>query len=154
MSKNELSLLNRAYGLLARREHSRRELQNKLRRHAETEQQLQALLDSLEQQGLQCDQRFAESFVRSRVNRGQGLIRIQQDLRQRGVSSELASMALEAEAADWYQLAAKVRLKRFAGVATDDRKEYARQVRFLAYRGFDSDQIRYAMHVSEDEIQY
>ncbi|MEH6625128.1 MAG: regulatory protein RecX [Motiliproteus sp.] len=153
MKKSEVSLLSRAYGLLARREHSRRELQDKLRRYTDAEQELQLLLDSLTQQGLQSDQRFAVSFVRSRVNRGHGLIRIRQDLKKRGLSTELVSQVLIEAEADWYQLALQVRIKRFGAAAVNDRKEYARQVRFLLYRGFNQDQIHYAMTVSEDEIQ-
>ncbi len=150
-NQTRAQLKNSALALLARREHSRRELTDKLSRRAGDGEQLQALLDQLQAQGLQSDERFAESFLRSRIARGQGPLRIQQQLRQKGIDSELLSAALEAEAADWYQLAVQLREKRFGLGLVTDRKAYAKQVRFLLYRGFSQDQVQHAMKASAED---
>ena len=74
-----------AIGLLARREYSRAELAQRLRKKAFDEAAIDECLTALVEQGLQCDARFAASFVRSRLLRSQGVIRIKGELRQRGV---------------------------------------------------------------------
>lgn len=143
--QEERELLDAAMGLLARREHSRRELADKLRRRAPDEGRLQRLLDRLLEQGLQSDRRFAESFVRSRIDRGQGVLRIRQELGRRGIDSETQALVLEAVETDGFEQALAARLKRFGGAPLADRRDFARQARFLSYRGFTPEQVRYAL---------
>mgnify|MGYP000975580650 CR=1 FL=1 len=75
------SLRARALSYLARREHSRVEMRRKLAPHAESPEQLDSLLDTLEAQGLLSIERFAESVVHRRAGRF-GAARIRQELRQ------------------------------------------------------------------------
>lgn len=137
-----------AIGLLARREYSCAELAQRLGRHGFEASAIEACLDALIEQGLQSDQRFAESFVRSRLLRGQGTIRIAGELRQRGVDNAVIKAALSdveaAEQVDWFELAHQTLARRFTSPGAD-MKERARRERFLATRGFDFDQIRYAL---------
>ncbi len=136
------ALRERALGLLARREHSRFELRRKLGdAHAEPGL-IEALLDDLAAAGLQSDRRYAESFVRSRVGRGQGPLRIRQELRQRGIDSALAAQALADSEADWDARLREVYRKRFGTAPPADRREQARRARFLAQRGFPETAIR------------
>ena len=90
----------------------------------------------------------SESFIRSRISRGQGLIRIKGELRQRGVDQETQAAALaaveEREAVDWFELARETLERRFS-TPGDSPKERAKRERFLAARGFDFEQIRYAL---------
>ena len=152
MASENADLRYSAMGLLARREHSRRELFDKLQRRAESQQQLEMLLDQLQEQGLQSDDRFAESFLRGRFNRGQGVNRIQQDLRQKEVAAEIISRVLDECGVDWFKAAQDCREKRFGLEAPADRKEHARQVRFLLYRGFNYDQVQEALNARPDEL--
>ncbi|MDR5886570.1 regulatory protein RecX [Vreelandella janggokensis] len=137
-----------AIQLLARREYSRTELARKLEQKTFAAEDIDACLDALIEQGLQSDERFAESFIRSRVNRGQGVIRIKGELRQRGVDQEIATAAFatveEREAVDWFELARDTLARRFSSPGATP-KERAKRERFLAMRGFDFDQIRYAL---------
>ncbi|MDR5876338.1 regulatory protein RecX [Halomonas sp. CUBES01] len=137
-----------AIQLLARREYSRAELVRKLEQKAFAADDIDACLDALVEQGLQSDVRFAETFIRSRINRGQGVIRIQGELRQRGVDREIATEAFavveEREGVDWFELARETLARRFASPG-DTPKERAKRERFLATRGFNFDQIRYAL---------
>lgn len=137
-----------AIGLLARREYSRAELAQRLRKKAFDEAAIDECLTALVEQGLQSDARFAASFVRSRLLRGQGVIRIKGELRQRGVDQEALNVAFaeveESEQVDWFELARETLARRFDAPG-DNPKERARRERFLANRGFDFEQIRYAL---------
>ena len=88
--------------------------------------------------------RFAESFARSRVERGQGPVRIRRDLRRHGVSAEQVELALEAMAVDWFARATEVRERRFGEAPPADLRARSKQCRFLEYRGFTAEQIRAA----------
>ncbi|KAE8439732.1 MULTISPECIES: regulatory protein RecX [Halomonadaceae] len=137
-----------AIQLLARREYSRVELARKLQQKSFDGDEIEACLDALAEQSLQSDARFAESFVRSRIARGQGVIRIKGELRQRGIDQETLTAALEAveerEAIDWFELAKETLARRYDSPG-DTPKERAKRERFLATRGFDFEQIRYAL---------
>ena len=90
------SLLARAVSLLSRREHSRVELRRKLLRSLqvdETPADLDRVLDELQAQRLLSDRRFAASLVRQRSAR-YGDLRLERDLRDRGVSSADADAAM------------------------------------------------------------
>ncbi|RDE23020.1 regulatory protein RecX [Motiliproteus coralliicola] len=143
-------LRQRAYGLLSRREYSRLELRRKLAGDDVEAALLEQLLDQFQQQGLQSDQRFCESFIRSRIGRGQGEIRIIQELRQRGIEEELSRDQLEACEQDWFELARSVRQRRFGVALPQDQKQRAKQLRFLLYRGFSQEQARFAMESTDE----
>jgi regulatory protein len=135
-----------ALDALARREHSRHELRDRLReRHGVDGEALDAVLDALEADGLLSDRRFAESFARARAGRGQGPVRIRHDLRGRGVAAALVDEALAALDVDWYRLAADLLARRFGEAPPEDYAEKARRMRFLQQRGFSHDQIREAV---------
>lgn len=147
-SQRDASPRDIAIGLLARREYSRAELAQRLRKKAFDEAAINECLDTLIEQGLQSDARFAAVFVRSRILRGQGTIRIKGELRQRGIDQETLSAAFEAveesENVDWFELARETLARRFESPG-ETPKERARRERFLANRGFDFEQIRYAL---------
>jgi len=146
--------------LLARREHSRLELEEKLRRHcgkvagsrsreqdrgfenvdgagrSHVDALIADTLEVLSEDGLQSDARYAEVLIRSRVNRGQGPLRIRADLRQRGLEGEAVEPLLEDYAEQWRELAQQVVERRFGSDSAADRRDWARRARFLAGRGF------------------
>jgi len=134
-----------AMDLLARREHSVLELRRKLQKRDMwgelVEQALQGLIDD----NLLHEGRFAESFVSSRIQKGQGSVRISADLSERGVSQALIEQALTEAECDWFELAAQVRVKRFGQGLPADFPQKAKQLRFLQYRGFTSEEIRFAV---------
>ena len=134
-----LELKNRALRMLARREHSRAELAQKLAAHGNTED-IQAVLDQLEQSGLLSDARFVEAFVCARASRC-GAAKLRHGLRARGVSEELIAAALEGDRESEGARAREVWRRKF-GALPQDRSEYARQARFLQGRGFSSEVIR------------
>ncbi len=141
----EHALKSRALRLLALREHSVAEIRRKLGRGNDSQDGVEQVLSSLQSDGLLDDRRFAESYVRSRAGRGYGPLRIDGELRQRGVCSGTAQSVLSAFSEDWCEAAHRVRVKRYGPDGPRDPREQARQSRFLQYRGFSGEQIRRAM---------
>lgn len=139
-----------ALGLLARREHSRRELTRKLATRGFPDDVVSRALDELERTGALAETRFTESFVRSRIGKGQGPQRIRAELAQRGITDDEADGVLRAADVDWLATIRAVRAKRFGAEPPRDYAERARQARFLQYRGFDSAQIRAALEFDAD----
>ncbi|KUJ81671.1 RecX family transcriptional regulator [Microbulbifer flavimaris] len=151
------ALFSAALELLSRREHSRRELREKLSGKF-PDADFDALFLRLQELNYQSDQRFAELFARSRVQRGQGPLRIRRELQQRGVSADLIERALELLQEDWFQLAAELLQRKFRGPVSEalpreqQLKERARRQRYLAYRGFPSDAIHWALDAAATDL--
>ena len=139
-----------AVAALARREHSRFELHQKLVAKGMEPSSVEKTLDALEREGALDDQRFAEAYSQARVDRGYGPRRITNELRQRGVSDALIGREVESDAYDWAELASAVRYKKFKN-KPDSFDELARQARFMEYRGFSHEHIRYALDQSVDD---
>lgn len=136
-----VELRRRAMDLLARREHSRAELRQKLRRRQAPAQALEAVLDALEADGLLSEERFVEAFVAQQLARGKGPVAIEHGLRERGVSASTLARALARVEEDWAALARREREKRFGASPPSSLRERARQARFLRSRGFSGEQI-------------
>jgi regulatory protein len=131
--------------LLARREYARVELERRLTGRGLPHPVVAEVLDALVAENLLSDERFAESFVRARADRGHGPTRIRRELAERGVAGELADEAIAGAETDWRSLASRVRIKRFGTAVPPDFPGRARQMRFLHYRGFTEAQIRAAL---------
>lgn len=131
-----------ALDLLSRREHSRLELQNKLLQKGFADHEVEVLLNTLSNENLVSNERFCEAFVRSRIAKGQGILRIKEELRQRGISDELIHHYLIQKDKSWLEKAETARCKRFGATIPKDFKERAKQMRFLQYRGFTIEQIK------------
>ena len=129
---------------LARREYGQTELIKKLADKGFERHVAAQAITQLTDEGLQSDQRFAESFVQSRISQGKGPVRIRLDLGQRGISDSTIEIAIEEADANWRALAREQRHKKFGASSPSDFKEKARQMRFLQYRGFEQDHIQSA----------
>lgn len=136
---------NTALNLLARREHSRQELREKLhKRYPDDDTRVEDALTLLTERGLQDDDRFAEVFVRSRHQRGHGPVRIRFDARQKGVEAQVNAVLDESQL-DWYSLAAEIAERKLGTADITELKIKAKLYRFLSQRGFQPDHIRYAV---------
>ena len=135
----------RALGLLARREHSRTELRAKLVRSGHGRAEAERAVEDLANRGLVSDARFAEAFVRSRIERGGGPLRIRRDLEARGVEPSIVGRLLDPDDEEWEARARGAREKRFGAARPAGRSEAARQARFLLGRGFTRGQVRRAI---------
>jgi len=149
IAKNHKALRRHAIMLLTRREHSAKELLQKLVAKGYDAESVKNLLQVLIQEGLQSDGRFAESYLRFRREKGFGPIHILQELQQRGVSQAIITQVLDTQDTRWLEYLERVRIKRFGQEYPQNIKDRAKQCRFLAYRGFSQDQI--ASVLSDEE---
>lgn len=149
MEAKQKDLKQRAFRLLARREYSRGELAQLLGEHVESVSQLNELLEWLAAENFQSDARFAESFIRARISQGKGLVRIRNELQQRGVANLLIDEKITVAEVDWFALARQQRVKKFGDGVISDAKLKAKSMRFLLYRGFTQEQCRYAIEEVE-----
>jgi regulatory protein len=128
--------------LLARREYAVQELQARLLKKwagkwsgSESIESLVAtFIASLQAEGALSDERFAASFIRSRCQRYQGPLKIQAELRQRGVPEHLIESQLQDRAEEWVPLAASWLSRQHSGAL--DFAGRARYYRRLINRGF------------------
>lgn len=142
------SLKARALRCLARRDYSRAGLQRKLASEANSEAELDALLDELQRLGFLADARYAQQRVVARAGR-YGNERLQRELQQQGVSTEIIAEALS-ESGDEVLRCRQVWQKRFHA-APDSAESWAKQQRFLQYRGFSLATIRQVLRSLADE---
>ena len=138
-----------ALQLLARRDFCSGELAAKLRDRGFHETIVADLVQALQRERLVNDARYAEHFVSYHAARGQGPIRIGQEMRRLKVPADLIDRFLE-EGQDWPARARAVRRKKFGGAEPGSYAEKAKQARFLQYRGFTASQIREALGTDVD----
>jgi regulatory protein len=155
MGPGTLSVKGRALRYLAQREHSRAELQRKLARAvqdlspADAQAQIDAALDELAAKGLLSEERTAQSVLRTQGRRF-GLRRLRQTLQAKGLATDLVAQTLQQARTTELERAREVWQRRF-GQAPADAAERARQMRFMAGRGFEADVIRQVVQGGGDE---
>jgi len=135
----------KALELLARREHSFVDLENKLRLRGYSQEEIRPGLEQLRSEGLLSEARFAEMYLRSRVSKGYGPTYIRAALREHAIAEETISDALSCAEVDWQQLANSVRVKKFGESLPVTYKDRARQAGFLGRRGFGTDIVKQIM---------
>ena len=134
-----------AMGMLAGREYLQSQLAEKLAKKFDNSSFIPEVLERLIEENLQSDHRFIEAFIRSRISRGQGEARIRLELKQRGANLALVSQLIAEADVDWYELALQTATSKFGQTKPVDAKEKAKRMRFLQYRGYNFDQINYAL---------
>jgi regulatory protein len=153
--RQPLSLKGRALSLLSRREHSRKELTQKLLAHADSEAQLEAVLNEMETLNFLSNDRFIESVVHRKGLRF-GVMKLRQELAGHGLDSDKVKQALDAAKATEYDRALEVWKRKFDRPAADI-AEKAKHMRFLASRGFSGEIVRKIISssrfVGEDDIE-
>ena len=134
------SLKGRALRLLSQREHSRKELEQKLKPHEETPGELAEALDFLAAKDFINEKRVVESVVNRRASK-LGAARVRQELVAKGLPADDIAEAVEAMRSTELERALLVWRKRF-GTPPLDASERAKQVRFLVSRGFAPEVVR------------
>lgn len=162
--KSQLSLLARGIAILSRREHSEKELREKLQRYTDDVEAIDAVVSRVQRENWQSDERFVETFVQGREQRW-GNQKIIQALSQHNLASEQLTELKEDLKDSEYDRAREIWIKRFGakyGVdlynsdsSSDEdfsdqlgqesfeeqAKDKAKQMRFLASRGFSADVV-------------
>jgi regulatory protein len=150
-AKPKRSAYDKALGLLARREHSRRELKTKLRQGGYEGEETSAAIDKLGEQHYQDDDRFGEVLLRSRIAQGYGPMRLRVELKSHGLPDARIRELLEASDADWTAMAAAQLRRRYGGKSTADPVERGKRAQFLLRRGFAAATVRSVTHADVDE---
>jgi regulatory protein len=131
--------------MLARREFSEHELRQRLRQLTFTESDIDVAIADAVAFGWLSDERFTASRIRHGADKGWGPLRIWNSLQQHHIDRSDFDAALEALEIEWLELARRVKVKKFGEQGTADRKLLMKQQQFLRYRGFNHEQIEYAL---------
>ena len=127
--------------LLARRDHTRQELWQKLSRKDYPKPDIDSVLTRLEEAELINSARFAENYTHYRRRKGYGPKRIIMELQAKGVDEAVIAEHVEITDNAWFAELSTIWHKQFKGRLPADQKNYGRQMRFLYNRGFTQDQI-------------
>ncbi|MEL7387472.1 MAG: regulatory protein RecX [Pseudomonadota bacterium] len=150
MDDKEQKLKNYVLWLLSRQDYSRRDLTRKLQQKEATPEFTERLLDWCESHNFINEQRYCEGFVRRHLAKYHGAKRIQSEAMAKGIDRALLDKTLEEFEIDWFELAKDAYLKKFSNSGKElDQKERAKRVRYLMYRGFNYEQIDFAMQAQQ-----
>lgn len=136
-----VNLLAKAVSILSRREYSEMELRRKLRQYTEDVRQIDAVIERLQQENWQSDQRFTENFITSRQHKW-GNQKILHALKQHHLDVEMIAQLKETLKETEFDRAVEVWQRKFHGMLPTTPQERAKQMRFLAGRGFSADIVR------------
>lgn len=144
----QVSLKGRALRLLSQREHSRFELERKLKAFEETPGELGEVLDFLQAKDFINEQRVVESVVNRRSAK-LGATRVRQELQAKRLPVEAVTEAVQTMRSTELERAREVWRKKF-GEPPVDQAARVKQVRFLVSRGFAPDVVRKVVAGAED----
>lgn len=139
--EDEKLIKETAIKLLAMREHAAFELTNKLTKKGFDEHLVVNVIERLRRQGIQSDERFTEAFIRHKVSKGFGPIRIRYELNEMNISNSLINQYMTTDPEYWSFRAEKVRVKKFGFRKAHTFPEEMKQKKFLYYRGFTDQHI-------------
>ncbi|QPK62702.1 regulatory protein RecX [Methylomonas sp. LL1] len=128
--------------LLARREHSRRELLDKLALRGFQRDEVEPVIEVLAEQNWQNDDRYAECYVRQRIQNGYGPIRIRYELQQRGIDDADLDAQAEEQGGGWRNLLLDVYIGKYGEEKSLTQAEWLKRSRFLQQRGFSGEMIK------------
>jgi regulatory protein len=128
--------------LLAMREHSQRELLDKLALRGYSRADVEPIIAEFAEQGWQDNQRFAECYARQRMIKGYGPVRIRYELQQRGIAELDLEQLAEDNVGGWLNSLLQIYENKFDQQPKLSRAEWLKRSRFLQQRGFSHDMIK------------
>ncbi|AMT97818.1 MULTISPECIES: regulatory protein RecX [Psychrobacter] len=162
-----------AFYYLSRREYGKAELKQKLIDKEQNPEKIDALLNEFEEKGYQSDYRTTLMLIRENIRKGRGRGRIKQEFYRKKITmpgniDELIDMANSeseefsefvddsadslVDGIDWLKLAVIARTKKYGNDIPTEQKDKARQLRFLQYRGFNTDVCFEALNYTLDTL--
>lgn len=128
--------------LLAIRDYSEYELRCKLQAKNFSAAEIEEVITTCQSKNWQNDMRFCEQFLFSRVHKGYGLLRIKQEMQQKGIQNEVFQHVLAQNEIDWFALAKQVLVKKYPNYSAEkDLKNKQKMWRYLYSRGFSQAEI-------------
>ena len=134
------AIYNKALDIISRREHSQKELTDKLAKKYDIPELINSVIHNLIEKNLLNDLRFSQAYVVARKRKGFGPKKIGYELVSRGVNENIASEVIGAEGG-WNEAALKAFNKKFKAGIGEDFKEQNKQKVFLQNRGFSFQEI-------------
>ena len=128
---------------LTRREYGMEELRKKLIQRGSDPAIAEKVVADLADENLVSDQRFTEMYVRTRIRRLFGPLKIRGELRNLGISDYLIGEAMPVEQETWFDSASQWAAKRCHGEL--DYAGRAKIYRSLMNRGFTHEQANVAL---------
>lgn len=131
--------LKRAFKFLSYRPRSEAEVHAKLTRLGFPQKSVETALEKLRSLNLLDDETFARGWARGRAEgRGYGPLRIERELRQKGIEKSLVSQVVRETFGqqEGKERARALLEKRFRGQDLGDRKIFNRAIAFLQRRGY------------------
>ena len=143
-----------AFRLLKFRMRSRQELRSRLKKKKFDPATIERVVDFLAQRKFLDDREFARAWVRERIKRPFGVVRISRELKLKGIDKNIISDTLADLGSDYDEVAvvaelAKARSARLSGL--EPKKAKARLYAYLLRRGFSTDAILEAIKQSGTE---
>ena len=133
-------IYNKALDIISRREHSEKEIREKLYKKFNDHKVSELVITSLIEKGLVNDHRFAEMYIIARKRKGFGPKKIAYELLAKGISDNISSQALNEEGG-WRIAALNAFNKKYKNGIADNFKEMNKQKIFLQNRGFTFEEI-------------
>ena len=138
-----------AVNILAQREHSQKELRDKLVRKFAVGAAVDQVISQLIAQGYLSDSRFTEMAVRHYTGKGYGPGRIRMELKKRGVEPEEQEAVQNLSEDDFIARARDLVGRKYGSITEMDFKQKRRAMAFLARRGFSGEQCLRALSMSD-----
>jgi regulatory protein len=139
----EAEIRDMAVRYLSRREYGIEELKRKLIQRGAGLSLAESVVSDCVEQNLVSDERFAEMYVRTRVRRYFGPLKIRGELRQRGIGDQVIASAMQIEQDVWFDSAEHWAARRVRGEL--DFEHRAKLHRSLMNRGFSHEQASVAL---------
>ena len=135
-----------AIRLLARREHSQHELREKLRRRNYSDDAVRSVLEDLSHKGYLSDARYVEVYVRARLSKEDGPLKIRSYLQKHGIDQTLISQHLPSADQFWFERALKSDRKCWEknGITSETAADFdsvSVRARYLKNRGYPAQVI-------------
>lgn len=136
-------------------ENSEANLRVKLKNKTDNQAWIDFAINKVIELGYQSDSRFADMIVRKGLgSKSWGKSRIEQEMRKKGLSTDVIQEALSALSDDDPLSRAKEAIdKKFRGREITEKKEWAKATRFLATRGFGFDSISSAIKLHNEDVK-
>ena len=135
------SAIETSVGLLARREHSILEISRKLQQRGFEQEEIDQAIATLQANNLLSEERFTESYITMRKHRGYGPLRIEQELKQRGVDDAMIAEFLDKSNQQWRVIMARQYSKKYGDEPAAEYAEKVKRARYLQARGFPLDWV-------------
>ncbi len=154
--------LSSACRMLAIREHSEKQIRQKLSAKGFSSQILDPCINYLIKENWLSESRFCAQYIASKADKGQGEFRIVSELKKLGLDQMLIDKALDDEAIDWQECCERALAKKLGSSGIREKEVAMSEIttelshplplnkrikieKFLRYRGFSNQQIQIAI---------